>query len=169
MKPPDEVRKDLVRQWLAKAEEDLGVADLLLAENTSYFSAAGFHSQQAVEKFLKALLVRHQVEFPKTHDLGKLLDLLTSVEAPLAAALENVTDLAPYGVQARYPGDLPVVSREEAEEALRLTRQVRDQVLEALATYLGPCRPREESDASSEPGGEGGDPSKSSGERSFPG
>ncbi|NJL28503.1 MAG: HEPN domain-containing protein [Thermoanaerobaculia bacterium] len=151
---------------MAKAEEDLGVADLLLAENTSYLSAAGFHSQQAVEKFLKALLVRHQVEFPKTHDLGKLLDLLTSVEPPLAKALECVADLAPYGVQTRYPGDLPEVSREEAEEALRLTRQARERVLEALATYLGPRRPLKGADTSPEPGGEGGDSSKSFGESS---
>ncbi|MCP4664096.1 MAG: HEPN domain-containing protein [bacterium] len=53
MKPPDEVRRDLVCQWLEKAEEDFGVADLLLAENTPYLSAAGFHLQQAAEKSSK--------------------------------------------------------------------------------------------------------------------
>lgn len=147
MKPPDEVRRDLVCQWLEKAEEDFGVADLLLAENTPYLSAAGFHLQQAAEKFLKAVLVHHQVDFPKTHDLGELLDLLTSVEAPLAEALENITDLDPYSVQARYPGDLPAVSREEAEEAQRLTREVRDQVSAVLTAYLGPA---EGSDTSQE-------------------
>ncbi len=132
MKPPDEVRRDLVQQWLQKAEEDLGVADLLLAQHTPYLSATGFHLQQAVEKFLKALLVRHQIEFPKTHDLGKLLDLLTSVEAPLVEALESLTGLNTYSVEARYPGDLPVVSRAEVEEALQLTREAREKVLAVL-------------------------------------
>ncbi|MCP4664097.1 MAG: HEPN domain-containing protein [bacterium] len=79
------------------------------------------------------------MDFPKTHDLGELLDLLTSVEAPLAEPLKNITDLDPYSVQARYPGDLPAVSREEAEEAERLTREVRDQVSAVLTAYLGPA------------------------------
>lgn len=110
MKPPDEVRHGLVRQWLKKAEEDFGVADLLISESTPYLSAAGFHLQQATEKFLKALLVHHQVEFPRTHDLGKLLDLLEPVEAALTKELAHIIALDPYSVQARYPDDLPAVS-----------------------------------------------------------
>ncbi len=57
------------------------------------------------------------------------------------------TTLDPYSVQARYPGDLPAVSREEAEEAQRLTREVRDQVSAVLTSYLGPA---EGSDTSQE-------------------
>jgi HEPN domain-containing protein len=138
MKSPDEVLRDLVRQWLAKADEDFGVAELLLTEETPYLATAGFHLQQAAEKYLKALLVRHQVEFPKTHDLGRLLDLLSSAEPSLAESLEKVMVLDPYGVQLRYPGDLPAVSREEAEEALELGRETRKQVTAILATYLQP-------------------------------
>jgi len=138
MTPPDEVVKDLVRQWLGKAEEDFKVAELLLVEDTPYLATAGFHSQQAAEKFLKALLVRHQIEFPKTHDLGKLLDLLSATEPEIVEALEDVSALDPYGDQTRYPGDLPAVSRKEAEEALGLSRQLRDQISELLATYLQP-------------------------------
>ena len=135
MKPPDEIRRDLVRQWLEKAEEDFGVAELLLAERAPYLSAVGFHLQQAAEKYLKALLVHHQVEFPKTHDLGKLLDLLAVVEAPLTKSLEDVTNLDPYSVEARYPGDLPAVDRAEAEEALTLAREVRDKISAILVLY----------------------------------
>lgn len=150
MKPPDEIRRDLIRQWLKKAEEDLGVAELLLAERAPYLSAVGFHLQQAAEKYIKALLVRHQVEFPKTHDLGKLLDLLAAVEAPLTEALGSVTSLDPYSVEARYPGDLPAVDQTEAEEALTLTRELRDQISAILAPYLRPT----ESEELKEPDGE---------------
>jgi HEPN domain-containing protein len=143
MKPPDEIRRDLVRQWLKKAEEDFGVAELLLAERVPYLSTVGFHLQQAAEKYLKALLVRHQVEFPKTHNLGKLLDLLAAVEVPLAETLEKTTRLDPYSVEARYPGDLPAVEREEAEEALTLTREVREKVSAILDVYLRPSQPKE--------------------------
>ena len=60
MKPPEEVKRDLVRQWLTKAENDLGVARHLAAES-GYFTAVAFHAQQAAEKYLKAFLVEHQV------------------------------------------------------------------------------------------------------------
>ena len=39
MKPPDEVRQDLVQRWLKKAEEDLAVANLLLADDAPYYPA----------------------------------------------------------------------------------------------------------------------------------
>ncbi|MCX6550713.1 MAG: HEPN domain-containing protein, partial [Acidobacteria bacterium] len=87
MKPPDEIRREIVAQWVARADEDLSVARHLLAEKLPYHGAIGFHAQQAAEKFLKAYLVAHQVEFPKTHDLGRLLDLIAPVDGALATAL----------------------------------------------------------------------------------
>ena len=84
MRPPEEVRRDLVRQWLGRAEEDLGVAEHLLKGGAPYLASVAFHAQQAAEKFLKARLVHHQVPFPKTHDLARLLDLLRTVAGPLA-------------------------------------------------------------------------------------
>jgi hypothetical protein len=44
MRPPKEIRAELVNQWLAKAEEDLGVAEHLVLQNTPYFVAVGFHA-----------------------------------------------------------------------------------------------------------------------------
>jgi HEPN domain-containing protein len=68
MKLPDEVQRDLVRQWIGKAEQDLATAGILQKNATRLPSVIAFHAQQAVEKYLKAILVRHQVYFPKTHD-----------------------------------------------------------------------------------------------------
>ena len=106
MRPAEEAQRRLVRQWLARAEEDFGVAQHLLSEGSPYLRAIGFHSQQAVEKFLKAVLVRHQVEFRKTHNLGELLDLIATVDATLAESLREATALNPYGVDVRYPTSL---------------------------------------------------------------
>ena len=105
MRPPEEVKQDLVKQWLKKAEKDLGLARDLVAENKPYLEAVGFHSQQAAEKFLKALLVHHQIEFPKTHNLGEILDLVASVDQNLADSLREATALNPYAIQVRYPDD----------------------------------------------------------------
>jgi HEPN domain-containing protein len=48
--------------------------------------AVAVHSQQAVQKALKALLVWYQVEFPKTHDIKRLLDLLAVADPVVAEA-----------------------------------------------------------------------------------
>jgi len=132
MRPPDEVRRDLVRQWVAKAAGDLAVASLVLSEATSALWAAGFHAQQAVEKYLKAFLVHHQIEFPKTHNLGVLLDLIQRADGSIAAALCEATALNPYGVDVRYPEDSPEVTPEDAQRAVALAEKVRDTILPAL-------------------------------------
>lgn len=132
MRPPEHVRRDLVDQWIAKAAEDLGLAEHIVTTDLPFVAAAGFHCQQAVEKYLKAFLVDRQVESPKTHDLGDLLDLVGPLDAGLSAELKEITFLTPYGVDFRYPGDLPAMSREEANRSLSLAAKVRSAVLTRL-------------------------------------
>jgi HEPN domain-containing protein len=135
MRPADEVKRDIVRQWLAKAEEDLGAAEVLISHKTSYLSAVGFHCQQAAEKFFKALLTFNQIEFPKTHDLGALLDLVGPIDASLADSLSEISLLNPYGVEIRYPGDMPDIEPEDAQEALELAKRVREAVLKSIPSH----------------------------------
>ncbi len=61
MSPPEEVCRDLVLRWVARANEDLDAALHLLREGGRFRGVIAFHCQQAVEKYMKALLVRHQV------------------------------------------------------------------------------------------------------------
>lgn len=91
-----------------------------------YLEAIGFHAQQAAEKSLKAFLVRYQIEFPKTHDLGELLDLTATVDSSFAGSLREVTILTPYGVGIRYPSDFPEMTRDDAQSAVELARKVRE-------------------------------------------
>ena len=138
MRPPEEVRRHHVRQWWRKAEEDFGVAEHLLAEDTPFLASIGFHAQQAAEKLLKAILVARQIEFPKTHDLGELLDLVVAAEPGLPDSLREIVDLNAYSVTVRYPGDFPDVTPEEASVAVRIVADVRDVVRELLRRDLGP-------------------------------
>jgi len=132
MKPPEEVKRDLVQQWLDKAEADYGLIVHLVSENTPFLSAVGFHAQQAVEKFLKSFLVQHQVEFPKTHNLGEILNLVATIDTPLADSLRKVTVLNPFSVETRYPGDIPEISPEDAKKAVKLVSNVRKAIRYAL-------------------------------------
>ncbi len=132
MRPPEEVKRDLVRQWLAKAEEDLEVVAFLLSSKRHFMFAIGFHAQQAAEKYLKAFLTWHQVEFPKTHDLGVLLELVATADSVLAASLNPIISLNPYGVELRYPGDAPELSQNEAQDALKWARKTADEITVVL-------------------------------------
>ena len=141
MRPREVVMLDMVRQWLAKAEEDFVVAERLVSEGEPYLSAVGFHAQQAAEKYLKAYLIRHQIEFPKTHNLGKLLDLVATLDPLLAESLRSSTALTPYGAVIRYPGDFPEMTAESAKTAVALAAQVQEAVRLALEDYLAGSSP----------------------------
>jgi HEPN domain-containing protein len=136
MRPPEEVRREHVRRWLAKADSDYRVAERLASDAEPLREAVAFHCQQAAEKHLKALLVRHGIEFPKTHSIGELLDLLAPVSGDTASSLGEAAVLTPYGVEIRYPSDFPDVLPGEEAELLKLTRQVRKAVLDLLDPYL---------------------------------
>ncbi len=78
----EQVIWDFVQNWLRKAETDLRAAEhLLTIDQEDYFPAA-FHAQQAAEKFLKGFLSRHQIPFPKTHDIGRPWSWLRSRTPP---------------------------------------------------------------------------------------
>jgi HEPN domain-containing protein len=51
------------------AEEDLIMAKSALRHRKPLTTPSCFHSQQCAEKYLKAILVSQDIEFPKTHDL----------------------------------------------------------------------------------------------------
>lgn len=60
------------RGWLAKADDDLRVAGLVLSGGIGVEWAACFPAQQAAEKALKGVLVHLGVDFPKSHNVGWL-------------------------------------------------------------------------------------------------
>ena len=109
---------ELVSEWWGQALEDLTVAQ----RTADLAFACCFHCQQAVEKSAKALLVLHQIDFPKSHDIGELLALLgnspTAVPEEPTAGLEALTRFA---VETRYPPGR--ATQEEAEDALGRTAQ----------------------------------------------
>ncbi len=149
MRTPDQVRWDFVQEWLRKAESDIEAARILVAEDLDDYEVAAFHAQQAVEKLIKAYLVRHQVEFSKTHEIEALRDLLASIDQTLAVKLADADELTPYAVDYRYPGDAGDVSQGDAEGAVRLAEAVRVHVRGALQDYLSTGRPPDPTESSS--------------------
>ncbi len=140
MKPPKKpfIQK-IVDDWVSKARLDIRSAETLLAHDPPLLYPSCFHSQQAAEKYIKALLASWSIEVPKTHELGRLLKIVEDRNADLAVMLIDVIVLNTYAVDIRYPGDQPEPGLEESREALKLALQVRDAVLPLLSsTSAGP-------------------------------
>jgi HEPN domain-containing protein len=100
-------RSDQARLLQRKAAQDLAVIDRLLDDPAIDDETLGYHAQQAAEKLLKALLALHGHDYPRSHNIGLLLDLLTSHGLGLPERLEAVQTLTPFGTVFRYD-DLPL-------------------------------------------------------------
>ena len=114
-------------EWLRKADNDLKTARLVLAAEDGPPDTTCFHSQQVVEKGLKALLTHRSIHFSKTHSLHLLLDLLAIPE--LEKFRKSCIILSGYAVEARYPGDYDEPDREEAEQAVNMASEIYDEIL----------------------------------------
>jgi HEPN domain-containing protein len=150
MRTPDQVRWDFVQDWLRKANSDIEAARILAEEDLDDYEVATFHAQQAAEKLIKAFLVRHQVEFAKTHEIKALRSLVAALDQTLASELSEADELTPYAVEYRYPGDAGGVSQDDAVEALRTTDRVKSRILAALKDYLSAGRPPDSTESSHE-------------------
>ncbi|HEV8574581.1 MAG TPA: HEPN domain-containing protein [Dehalococcoidia bacterium] len=109
-------------EWLRYARSDLELARLAPPPGVMP-EALCFHAQQAAEKALKAVLIAHELPFPRTHNLRTLLDLLPQTLAPLAE-VQDAARLTDYAVFSRYPAEAEPVTEEEHQEAVRLATAV---------------------------------------------
>ena len=111
-------------KWLERAEGDLLSARVIL-EKGGYIPNVGFLAQQGAEKYLKGYLTYHGQRFRKVHDLLELLNACISVDAELARVTDECKLLNPLYIETRYPGDWPLLTIEEATEAIEAARHIR--------------------------------------------
>ena len=136
MRRPEEVKLEFTQEWVRKAENDYRTAKYLVESGQDFAYGATFHAQQAAEKYIKAFLVWHQIEFRKTHDIALLLELTVSVEAEIAKILSQTIELTPYGAQYRYPGDYPEVNVADMNRAFQLAELARMEIQRRLPRQI---------------------------------
>ena len=112
-----------LKSWIAYAEEDFAAAKALMRRRKPFLSAACFHAQQSAEKYLKALLIVKDFDFPKTHDLPTLDTMCNTNGIVTGLVLQDPVDLTEYAVRKRYPGNQPTPA--EAKEAIEIAKSVR--------------------------------------------
>ena len=108
---PHDARSSETVAWLAKADQDLGAARMLL---DGYPDVALFHCQQAVEKALKAFLVWHDVPFRKSHDLREIGQQCVQIDPTMETLARTAAPLAVFAWRTRYPDEeIEPLPREE--------------------------------------------------------
>ena len=110
--------------WLRRARSDLRLGQIALDTPDVLLEDSCFHAQQCAEKALKALLIDRAIEFPRTHVLEMLLDLLKTNHIDVPDEVDEAFELTQYAVQTRYPGAWEPVTRQETEAALERAGQV---------------------------------------------
>jgi HEPN domain-containing protein len=123
---------EAVRQWRAKAQSDWTAVEILLGSERCPADTVCFHCQQFVEKLLKALLTRHRIEAPRTHDLRRLIQLAEPFAPGLSGLSDSSDALTVHGVETRYPGDWREIKPTEMNEAVELARKLGDILLPKL-------------------------------------
>lgn len=94
--------KELVQTLLKKAETDLLNATILRDSTQGNPEGIGFHVQQAVEKSLKAILVFYIIDYPRTHSIAGLAQLVSDNNIDLPAAFLDSNRYTSYARDLRY-------------------------------------------------------------------
>lgn len=94
--------RDLARILARKAEGDAKAMRRLASDPEIDDEAVGFHAQQAIEKWLKFAMATHGLREERSHDLGRLLEILddAGIDAPPGA--DWLDELTIYAVPMRY-------------------------------------------------------------------
>ncbi len=123
MSDRDDVVREAARSWWRYAKDDLAAAEQLSQADDPVFHLICFTSQQAVEKAFKTALVLCQVDFPHTHEL-ELLQELVPDDWAMHDATADVGWLTTWAVAGRYPGNLPDAQQSDAERARTCARDL---------------------------------------------
>jgi len=104
--------------WMDRAISSLKLASIK-KETEIYYEDLCFQAQQAVEKALKALLIKKGQELEITHNLIVLLQkVMQFYKVP--DEIKDLIILNDYAVQTRYPGDYTPIEKKEYLEAIKI-------------------------------------------------
>jgi len=139
---PDEVKSAMpttdrladTARWLRHAEEDLTTAETFLGHPHMPPRQSCWCAQQSAEKALKAVLIFLQIDFPRTHDLNVLRNLVPE-SWQLKAAHSDLASLTEWAAEARYPSDMPEATNADASKAFEQARAIWTSVSTTLAEH----------------------------------
>lgn len=125
--------KKQATEWLKSAYSDLRTIEYMINDSLLTHVVA-FHSQQAIEKILKAILENNNQDVPKVH---KLQNLLTKVDMKLEINRDIIMVLDELYIDSRYPGDMGLLPNgkptvEDAKDFFKFSNDLFEKVCKKL-------------------------------------
>lgn len=102
MSSPERDLEEVSEVLARKAHGDAKVLRLLAPNDEIGDDAVGFHAQQAIEKWLKAVIASREENFEFTHDLHRLVMLASHGSGELPFDVDLVLTLTQYAAPLRY-------------------------------------------------------------------
>lgn len=118
------------KDWLKYAKKDIDLAEKLVFEN-GFVGHIIFLCHEAVEKYLKALLIFLGKEFPYVHDLETLAVRLPIPENDQVSLINIGIMLNTLYPAARYPGRAPITIK-DAKKAFEKAKEAETIVLKYM-------------------------------------
>jgi HEPN domain-containing protein len=129
-----------VEIWLLRAKSNFEHAlkvnkeDLAINGGHIFYEELCFNLQQSVEKAYKALLIAKNIDFPRTHSISKLVELLQLNNIILPDYLLPSLDLTIYAVETRYPGYQDTITTQEYLESAKIAQKALEWVNQQVLT-----------------------------------
>ena len=118
----ERLKPDNPLEWLNQAESDLLIARAPIPG--VYLEHLCYHAQQCVEKALKAILIRRVGDFPFSHNLLQLVDLVEKSGVSVPEEIAGAVVLNTFAVAGRYPGAGEPTSEVDWHRAIDLASSV---------------------------------------------
>ena len=125
------------QRWFRQAQIDLEVVRTLLS--SQHYAAACFHSQQAAEKALKAVLYSQGARVVLGHAVRSLVRQCEAHDPAFASVLSYAALLDQFYIPTRYPNGLPspaVPSETYAEAQAEAAHEAAERVLHIAEAFL---------------------------------
>ena len=128
--------KKQAEDWILLADKDMYAAEIMLKDEYSLTNIVAFHCQQAIEKYLKAVLIEKDIPVIKTHDLIKLNGVIKEMN-DLGIDENILITINEAYIESRYPGELGLMpdgmpSNEQAKEFIECAREIRTIIMKEL-------------------------------------
>jgi HEPN domain-containing protein len=128
-------------EWLEFAKRDLEAARILL--NSSHLAnIVLFHSQQCIEKCLKAYLEEKAIKIPKIHSVVKLYSMIPKAESVSFDIKEDELDMVDLVyIDTRYPSGFGLLpsgfpTDTDAKELFEVAEKVHASINDAIGDAL---------------------------------
>lgn len=126
--------REAIGEWIQQAHDELNMAEYLLGGR--YFRGSCFHSQQSIEKSIKARLLKEGWELERIHSIERLVTIGEKYNIKIDFSDEEVV-LIDNIYRGRYPAETGLLplgepSEAEAQKAFEIAKRIFKEVEAAL-------------------------------------